>query len=213
MILLEPRWKSYIVSTDAPIFTPEQCDHIIRIGQSEQQQEAKIGTNTQTEKDVNLTKVKNPALPKPTGVNDSKKRITTISWIPFNRPDTVPMYQTIEAWVRNININHFGFDGIQITEQAQYTEYPTGAFYEWHTDNDVNMNLQQPVRKISMTLLLSDENDFEGGDLEMIDDTKRPRMKRGHALFFASFVRHRVKPVTKGNRKSLVMWFGGPPFK
>ena len=47
----------------------------------------------------------------------------------------------------------------------------------------------------------------------MIDDEARPRMKRGHAIFFASFIRHRVTPVTKGNRKSLVMWFGGPPFK
>ena len=72
---------------------------------------------------------------------------------------------------------------------------------------------QPPVRKISMTLLLSDPADFEGGELEMIDDKARPKMKRGHAIFFASFIRHRVTPVTKGNRKSLVMWFGGPPFK
>ena len=207
MMILEPRWKSYIVATNQAIFTPEQCDHIIRVGQGEKQIAAKVGTSTQTEKDTDPTKVKE------TGINDSKKRITTISWLPFNRPDTIPMYKSIEQWVRNINLNHFGFDGIQITEQAQYTEYPTGAFYEWHTDNDVDMRLQPPVRKISMTLLLSDENDFEGGDLEMIDDKKRPKMKRGHAIFFASFVRHRVTPVIKGNRKSLVMWFGGPPFK
>ena len=207
MMILEPRWKSYIVATNQAIFTPEQCDHIIRVGQSEDQTAAKIGTATQTEKNLDPTKIKD------TGVDDNKKRITTISWLPFNRPDTIPMYKNIEQWVKNININHFGFDGIQITEQAQYTEYPTGAFYEWHTDNDTDMRLQPPVRKISMTLLLSDEKDFEGGDLEMIDDAKRPKMKRGHAIFFASFVRHRVKPVTKGNRKSLVMWFGGPPFK
>jgi len=207
MMILEPRWKSYIVSTNEPIFTPEQCDHIIRIGQAQPQQKAKVGTSTQTKKDKDPTKIKN------TGIDDAKKRITTISWLPFNHPETGVIYGTIEKWVKNININHFGFDGIQITEQAQYTEYPKGAFYEWHTDNDTDMQLQPPVRKISMTLLLSDENDFEGGDLEMIDDTKRPRMKRGHALFFASFVRHRVTPVIKGNRKSLVMWFGGPPFK
>ena len=206
-MILEPRWKSYIVATNQAIFTPEQCDHIIRVGQNEKQIAAKVGTSTLSEKDVDPTKLKN------TGVDDKNKRITTISWLPFNRPDTIPMYKNIEQWVKNINMNHFGFDGIQITEQAQYTEYPKGAFYEWHTDNDVDMKLQPPVRKISMTLLLSDENDFEGGDLEMIDDKKRPKMKRGHAIFFASFVRHRVTPVTKGNRKSLVMWFGGPPFK
>jgi PKHD-type hydroxylase len=70
-----------------------------------------------------------------------------------------------------------------------------------------------PVRKISMTLLLSDPKDFEGGELELIDDKKRPNLKRGYAIFFASFIRHRVKPIIKGNRKSLVMWFGGPPLK
>ena len=206
MILLEPRWKSYIVATNEPIFTPEQCDHIIRIGQSMPPQDAKVGTATK-KKETESPDVESG------GVNDSKKRITTISWLPFNNQETAPMYQKIEQWVKNININHFGFDGIQITENAQYTEYPEGAFYEWHTDNDTDMRAQPPVRKISMTCLLSNENDFEGGDLEMIDDAKRPRMKRGHAIFFASFVRHRVTPVKKGNRKSLVMWFGGPPFK
>ena len=207
MLILEPRWKSYIVSTNQAIFTPEQCDHIIRMGQSCEQLDAKVGTATKTQDTDDPSKVKN------TGTNDHKKRITTISWLPFNSPETQPMYQKLDQWVKNINGNHFGFDGIQITENAQYTEYPTGAFYEWHTDNDTDMRMQPPVRKISMTLLLSDENDFEGGDLEMIDDAKRPKMKRGHAIFFASFIRHRVTPVTKGNRKSLVMWFGGPPFK
>ena len=69
------------------------------------------------------------------------------------------------------------------------------------------------VRKISMTLLLSDPKDFKGGELEILGNKKRVDLKRGHAIFFASFIRHRVKPVTKGNRKSLVMWFGGPPLK
>ena len=46
MILLEPRWKSYIVATNEPIFTPEQGDHIIRIGQSIPPQDAKVGTAT-----------------------------------------------------------------------------------------------------------------------------------------------------------------------
>ena len=42
---------------------------------------------------------------------------------------------------------------------------------------------------------------------------KVAKIKQGHAIFFASFIRHRVKPVIRGNRKSLVMWFGGTPFK
>ena len=46
-----------------------------------------------------------------------------------------------------------------------------------------------------------------------MSEDKVAKIKQGHAVFFASFIRHRVKPVIRGTRKSLVMWFGGPPFK
>jgi len=123
------------------------------------------------------------------------------------------MYKQIEKIMKQTNGNHFGFDGMQITEMAQYTEYPEGGFYDWHVDNDVNMQNEPPVRKISMTCLLSPEHEFEGGDLQLIKEDKVAKIKQGHAIFFASFIRHRVAPVTQGNRKSLVMWFGGTPFK
>ena len=64
-----------------------------------------------------------------------------------------------------------------------------------------------------MTLLLSPDNEFEGGDLEIMKEGQAAKLKQGHAIFFASFIRHRVTPVIRGNRKSLVMWFGGTPFK
>ena len=207
MIFLEPKWKSYIVASNDPVFDKEQCEHIIRIGQTLPQEKARVVSHKKKSTTDNPQKIENA------GNDDKDKRITTVSWLPFNMPEAKPVYERIDQWIRNININHFGFEGIQVTEQAQYTEYPTGAFYDWHTDNDTTMANQPPVRKISMTLLLSDPADFEGGELEMIDDKARPKMKRGHAIFFASFIRHRVTPVTKGNRKSLVMWFGGPPFK
>jgi len=100
-----------------------------------------------------------------------------------------------------------------ITEMAQYTEYPEGGFYDWHTDNDVNCQNEPPVRKISMTCLLSPENEFEGGDLQLVKESNSVKLQQGQAIFFASFIRHRVAPVIRGNRKSLVMWFGGTPFK
>ena len=64
-----------------------------------------------------------------------------------------------------------------------------------------------------MTLLLSDPSTFEGGELEFMSDGKPAKLKQGQAILFASWLQHRVKPVTKGERKSLVMWFGGPSFK
>ena len=191
----EPRWKSYIVETTKPIFTPEQCQMIIQAGRNEPKQDAYVG---------NKQGIKGGEL-------NTKTRTSHISWIPFKKMND--MYKDIEKIMIATNGNHFGFDGMQITEMAQYTEYPEGGFYEWHVDNDVNFAHEPPVRKISMTLLLSPENEFEGGDLELGSEGKVAKLKQGNAIFFASFIRHRVKPVIRGNRKSLVMWFGGTPFK
>ena len=192
MIITEPKWKSLIVETIGPIFTPEQCQLIINAGRSEPVQNGQVGGGA-------------------AGVVDTKTRTSHISWIPFNKMPE--MYSTLEQIVNKTNNNHFGFDGIKITEQAQYTEYPAGGFYDWHIDSDVVGMNEPPVRKISMTCLLSHESEFEGGGLELMSDGKIARPKQGQAIFFASYIRHRVIPITKGVRKSLVMWFGGPSFK
>ena len=193
MIITEPKWKSWIVETTTPLFTPEQCQMVIDAGRRQRPQKAQVGMN------------------KPKGGVDTNKRITTISWIPFK--EMQPMYNQINEFIQKANRNHFGFGDIQITEQAQFTEYPEGGFYDWHMDTDVNMKHEPPVRKISMTLLLSPENQFEGGDLELMAPGKRVKLKQGHAIVFASFLHHRVAPVIRGVRQSLVMWFGGEPFK
>ena len=194
-MITEPRWKSYIVETTSPIFTPEQCKMIIEAGRAEPRNDAGVGNEQGTKG----------------GHVDTDTRTSHISWIPFSKMDN--MYKDINIIMQATNRNHFGFDGMTINEMAQYTEYPEGGFYEWHVDNDVNMQYEPPVRKISMTLLLSPESEFEGGDLELMSEGKVAKIKQGHAVFFASFIRHRVKPVTRGRRQSLVMWFGGTPFK
>ena len=194
-MITEPRWKSYIVETTQPIFTPEQCKMIIAAGRAEPRNDAGVG---------NDKGIKG-------GSVDTNTRTSHISWIPFSKMHD--MYKNIDKIMQATNRNHFGFDGMTINEMAQYTEYPEGGFYEWHVDNDVNMQHEPPVRKISMTLLLSPESEFEGGDLELMSEGKVAKIKQGHAVFFASFIRHRVKPVIRGRRQSLVMWFGGTPFK
>ena len=194
MIPTEPIWRSYIAETTEPVFSPKQCQMVIDKGMSLKKQTAQVGMGR----------------PEGSGV-DPKKRITTISWIPFK--EMPEMYRDIEATMLKANNNHFGFEGMRLTEPGQFTHYPAGGFYEWHMDNDVLGKHQPPVRKISMTLLLSNPSTFEGGELEFMDDKKSVKLQQGQAIFFASWLRHRVKPVTKGERKSLVMWFGGPPFK
>ena len=191
-MITEPKWKSLIVETTSPIFTPEQCQLIINAGRAEPREMGQVGVGKG-------------------GTVDTKTRTSHISWIPFNKMPE--MYKTLETIMKKTNGNHFGFEGMQITEPAQYTEYPEGGFYDWHIDSDVNCVNEPPVRKISMTCLLSHESEFEGGGLEIISDGKIARPKQGQDIFFASFIRHRVVPITRGVRKSLVMWFGGTPFK
>ena len=198
-MILEPRWKSYIVATAEPVLTPQQCNELISLGQNEPKINATIGT---TEK---ITKL------------DERYRKSIISWIPFAK--AVPIYQVIKNWMEVTNTNYFDFDTVQLSEQAQYAEYSKGGFYNWHMDSNTEMAAMPTVRKISMTLLLNDLKDYEGGDIEIfcgetLDSEKNKfKLKRGYAVFFASFLLHRVMPVIKGNRKSLVMWFGGSPLR
>ena len=193
----EARWKSYIAETTKPVLTPQQCDELIRIGQSEPKTE---GKTSQKE-----------------GTHGYRKSI--ISWIPIDK--AAPIYQIIKRWMETTNANHFGFDTVQLTETGQYTEYSKGGFYKWHMDSGVEMSDMPPVRKISMTLLLNDPKEFEGGELEIYNGELTNtgskehliKLRQGQAIFFASFFLHRVNTVTEGNRKALVMWFGGTSFK
>ena len=75
MIITEPRWKSFIVQTVGPVFTPEQCQDIINAGRSEPRNNAEVG---------NQQGIKG-------GVIDTKTRTSHISWIPFKKMQ--PMYK------------------------------------------------------------------------------------------------------------------------
>ena len=195
-MIFEPKWKSLLANTVGPIFSPAQCQDIINMGHQQKAEEAKVGHKEGSKE----------------GKYDTKMRVTTISWIPFNAMPQ--MYTIIERTMLQVNGNHFGYDGMRLSEPAQFTEYPKGGFYDWHMDSDVSCQFEPPVRKISMTILLSDPSEFVGGDLEfMTEGNKPPQLLQGQAIFFCSLIRHRVNKVKKGVRRSLVMWFGGTPFK
>ena len=158
-MITEPRWKSFCVTTTNPLFSPKQCQMIIEAGRAQPKENASVGLAN-----------------KEGGIVDTKTRTSHISWIPFSKmPD---MYKDIETTMKKTNGNHFGFDGVQITELAQYTEYPSGGFYDWHMDSDVNFAHEPPVRKISMTCLLSHESEFEGGELQMEKEQNKVILKQ-----------------------------------
>ena len=193
MMFTEPKWKSYIVKSETPIFSPAQCEEIIRVGKSLPQENAGIGGY------------------KKKGKKDYKIRKTDIAWIPFSRmPD---MYKTLEVWGTRVNNNHFGFDGIQIHEPAQFTQYSQKHHYGWHSDSAYVFDNQPLVRKLSMVTLLSDPKDFKGGEMQIVNEGQTISLKQGYAIFHASFIAHRVLPVKKGTRISLPIWFTGPPLK
>jgi PKHD-type hydroxylase len=105
------------------------------------------------------------------------------------------------------------FDVHSIVDSIQYTEYPHGnGHYDWHIDiGPASIN----HRKISIVVQLSDPEEYEGGELEIWSGATPVTIpkKKGNIVIFPSFLMHRVTPVTKGLRKSLVLWVGGGSYK
>lgn len=159
----------------------------------------------------------NPAL---IGSNDSGRfdpeiRNTDISWYKRNAFNG-EIWEKLAHAATEVNRNFFRYDLTGFYENAQLGYYSANkkSHYDWHVDWDVS-NMRVP-RKLSMVLQLNDPSEFEGGELQVKTNSDKPfsvELKRGRAWFFPSFLLHRVTPVTKGERKSLVLWITGPEFK
>ena len=96
-------------------------------------------------------------------------------------------------------------------EGVQLSRYTLGQFYDKHVDFNGNSNTKSYTRKLSMSVQLSDENSYDGGDLIIYYGGEKyitPRVK-GTVIVFDSRLTHEVTPITKGQRYSLVKWFHG----
>lgn len=148
------------------------------------------------------------------GIN-KKIRTTDVGWLWLN-PDTAWLWEKITNVIADVNSQFFKFNLTGCYEAMQlgvYKETDEGH-YDWHIDSSPTD--KQAPRKLSMSLLLSDPSDFEGGELQIKtcnDEIQTLAMVKGRAWFFPSYMLHRVTPVTKGVRRSLVLWVGGPEFK
>lgn len=116
-----------------------------------------------------------------------------------------------------LNNRFYGYDLFGF-ESFQYTVYgEEGSKYDFHTDMFwSNKNTDEPIpRKLSFSIILSDPSEYEGGQFEFKtgSNSKTAEQKRGRILAFPSFVLHRVTPIKKGIRKSIVFWAVGPKFK
>jgi PKHD-type hydroxylase len=147
------------------------------------------------------------------GQVNKEKRRTNVSWM-FPDQNNQHIWEKITNTIWTANRQFFRFDLRGCYEAMQlgvYTEHDQGH-YDWHIDSGLETNTVP--RKLSMALLLSDPSEFEGGQLQVMRaGVPEPvEQKRGRAWFFPSYLMHRVTPVTKGIRRSLVMWVGGPAF-
>jgi PKHD-type hydroxylase len=139
-------------------------------------------------------------------------RVSKTAWFDNSEPHQW-IYEKMAFLARSINSDFYRFNLYGFVEDMQYTIY-TGdeeSHYTWHIDAGKNTDC---ARKLSLVLQLSDPEEYEGGDLEILTGPQPLTVdkEKGMLAAFPSYVLHRVTPVTKGMRRSLVVWVAGPDF-
>ena len=180
------------------VFSDKECDDIIKLGENSLLEEGK-------------TKGK-----------DKSHRDNKVAWI-----NDKSIFDKLDVYMNEANKKAgWNFD-IDYIESLQFSKYDINGHYDWHTDgyadtlsiykNQANENYNGKVRKISMTLNLSSPKDYDGGDLLFdfahFGEKKVKENLRGSLIFFPSWTFHKITPITKGVRYSLVMWSLGAPIK
>ena len=190
------------------------CDDIIQYGLRNKKEKAITGSQGE-----NRDLVKNPLSVKEIK-QLKKKRDSAVVWMNDNW-----IYKEIRPYVQGANSSAGWNFQWQRSESCQFTIYTKGQYYGWHQDSwheayKTPGALQGKIRKLSMTVSLSDQKEYSGGNLEFdfraISKNKPSVCKeinsKGSVVVFPSFVWHRVTPVTRGTRYSLVSWHTGDPF-
>ena len=192
------------------------CDDVIEYGLQKQEQIAITGH------------VANKKLNKKEIKNLKHQRNSDVVWL-----NETWIYKEILPYVDIANKNAGWNFQWERSEDIQFTKYKLNQHYDWHCDswkepyNKPNTFQHGKIRKLSVTCQLTDGSEYEGGELEFDGRDYDPPMRneaqhvikakeilpKGSIIVFPSFVWHRVKPVTKGCRYSLVLWNVGDPFK
>jgi PKHD-type hydroxylase len=194
--------------------TPKFCNDVIQYGKQQQEQLAKTGGFEKQ----NLSKEEIKNL--------KKKRNSNIAWL-----NDQWIYKEIQPYIHEANkLAGWNFDW-DFSESCQFTKYKINQYYGWHCDsweapydNPNEIQKHGKIRKLSVTCSLSDPSEYKGGELEFNfnnpEKSKKQNIRQckeilpqGSICVFPSFVWHRVKPVKKGTRYSLVLWNLGYPYK
>ena len=185
------------------------CDDIIQVGLDNKIQTGTTAAEVRNEKQLN---------------NMLEKRNSKISWI-----DDVWLKNELRYYVSRANKKAgWNFD-LTRPESAQFTIYDKNEYYGWHTDSDGTYYEYEKqdglIRKLSVTVSLSHPHEYDGGVLEFDPrQNDEPNIKskiiscneilpKGSICVFPSFTHHRITPVTRGRRLSLVQWNLGPEYR
>jgi len=195
--------------------TPKFCDEVIKYALSKEETMARTGGFG--DKELTQEQV----------LNMQRKRKSDLVWL-----NDTWIYKEIHPYVHRANKNAgWNFDWLR-SESCQFTKYKHNQYYDWHCDSwDKPYEKEGPekgmIRKLSVTCQLTDSSEYSGGELQFDTRSYDPHMRdedkhvitskeilpKGSIVVFPSFVWHRVQPVTRGTRYSLVIWNLGYPFK
>ena len=198
------------------------CDNLIKFGNQQREELALTGGQTEKIKEgKELTEDDLKDL--------KKKRDSNIVWL-----NDQWIYDEILPYVSTANTNADWNFEFSWSESCQFTKYKLNQYYDWHCDSwDVpydkpeDPNSHGKIRKLSVTCQLTDGSEYTGGELQFDCRNYDPHMRdedrhvltvkeilpKGSIVVFPSFVWHRVQPITRGTRYSLVVWNLGYPFK
>tara|TARA_R110000751_G_scaffold46211_2_gene104200 strand:+ start:277 stop:861 length:585 start_codon:yes stop_codon:yes gene_type:complete len=145
------------------------------------------------------------------GVSNPEIRQSELNWVNKDS-ESAWVFDKLSHIVSTLNAEHFGFDLTGFSEALQLTNYngEKQGHYTWHQD----FGAASVSRKLSVVIQLSNPEDYEGGELQILT-SKEPmsiKKQRGLVVVFPSWTLHRVTPVTKGTRQTLVTWVSGPAF-
>jgi PKHD-type hydroxylase len=188
-----PDWAADRLRVFARAVPQETCEQIVSVGLSLELAQGSLHNNTTGERFF-----------------DPHYRTTSVGW--FKEHDWIR--DLMHGFAEEAN-RDWGFV-LGDADQPQFAVYRRNDFFEFH--KDLLRVRQGTIRKVSVVLQLDPPQNYRGGQLEFLDDdfgilVPRAFVAQGSVAVFSSLLKHRVTPVKEGERRSLTVWFKGPPFR
>jgi PKHD-type hydroxylase len=195
----EPKPNEFVsrVASSPGFLSPEECQKVIELSANLPEEQGGIYTKS----------TNGGALTHERSRNREDVRSSKVRWMPPEL-ENMWLYDRLETAIEKLN-QAYRFD-LYGFEMLQVSTYGVGGHFGWHIDTGGE---DESTRKLSLSVQLSDSSDYEGGDLEFIGVSGDHPRSIGSLIAFPSFLAHRVTPVTRGTRISLVGWIHGPPVR